>query len=69
MMVRRRYVDMTALNQSAILSKGCRVLPAAAQQLWQYALMRANMPDDKDCRRTWNWQRSDDAPEGIKATG
>jgi hypothetical protein len=60
---------MAALNQSASLSKGYRVLPAATQQVWQYALMRANMHNDKDCRRTWNWQRRDDAPEGIKATG
>jgi hypothetical protein len=31
--------------------------------------MRADMHYDEDRRQTWHWQRRDNVPEGIKATG
>jgi hypothetical protein len=68
-MVRRRHVDVPGLDRGAIPSKGCRQLPAHAQQTRQSAWMGAGMHNDKDRRRARNRQRRDDAPEGIKATG
>ena len=68
MMVGWCHVDVSSLDQSAILSKDCRVLSAFAQDTRQYARIRANMHDDKNRRRTRNWQRGNDAPQGVKAT-
>ena len=58
--VGRCDVDVPSLDQFAMLSEACRVLPAAAQQIWQDAWMVANMHDDKDRRQARDWQRSND---------
>ena len=69
MMVRRCHVDVPGLDWSTILSKGCRVLSAVAQQMRQHASLNADMHSDKDRRQAWHGQCRNDAPKGVKATG
>ena len=67
-MVGWRHVDVPSLDQNAILSKDCMVLSFMAQDLRQYARIRANMHNDENRRRAWNWQRGNNAQQGVKAT-
>jgi hypothetical protein len=64
----RPHVDVPGFDQSAAPSESCRVLPAAAQQMWQLASKSADMHNDKDRSQAWHGKCLNNAPERVKAT-